>query len=475
MNTDDAELEEVLEDMELDDEPWFSSENVQKRNIDTIGRFLGKEKQTLAPITFPRYYRELLMWALQHYIETETWEIVEVLGHRGRMPRYADVNTDYGKYENILCDGYLLLQKGHIRLVSSIKTSSRQAPSLVILSCEKKEGIDFAGGIREFVTENNPYKGKKLRFTSQIRFLTLPPRRWQDLTLDPVLKNEIENNTIGFLGRMEELAKYGISSRRGLILVGEPGTGKTLICKVLMNHSPDITCILSDGSCLTNCLYISYLYELAQDLRPTIVFIEDIDLIAEERRESHYTRAEALASLLCALDGVEECKEVVTVATTNFIETIDKALSERPSRFDRIIRLPLPSLERRKELISSLSCKIPMDDAVQEYLAQKTHNYTPAQIQEVAYSLAIEHKHCSRCYEVGNCQFTVGDVDNVLAKINHTKQQFGFKKMRGNGNGLGDEIAQYTSIRRGVDNFKEGKRAETINDDTRNSYTSFGR
>lgn len=443
MNTDDEQLEEVLEDMEMGDEPWFSSENVQKRNIDAIARFLDKERQILVPVTFPRYYRELLAWALEHYTETEGWKIAEMLGHRGRMPRYTDVNTDYGKYENILCDGYLLLQKEDSRMVISIKASSRQPPSLVIVSHGKKEGVDFAEGVHKFISENNPYKGKNLKFTGHIRFLELPSKSWQDITLAPELKEEIETNTICFLSRAAELSKYGISPRRGIILVGEPGTGKTLICKVLMNYSSGITCILAEGSCLTNSLYISDLYELAQDLSPSIVFIEDLDLIAEERRESHYTRAGALATLLSALDGVEECKEVVTVATTNFIETIDKALAERPSRFDRIIRLTAPSLEQRKEFIKSLSMRIPMDEVAQDYLAHTSNNYTPAQIQEAAYSLVIEHRHDLLCRELGCCRFGIDEVNNILCKTN-SKKEMGFKKVGNNGNKSG-EYAIYDS------------------------------
>ena len=441
---DDNELEEILEDMEMGDEPWFNSENGQKRNIETIARFLGKEKQALVPLSFPRYYRELLAWALAHYIENKGWEITDVLGHRGRMPRYADVNTDYDRYENLLCDGYLLLQKEDSRIVVSIKTSSRQPPSLVIVSHGQKEGVDFAEGVQKFVTGNNPYKGKKLKFTGHIRFLELPPKSWQDITLAPALKDEIETNTVGFLNRTVELAKYGISPRRGIILVGEPGTGKTLICKILMSQSSGITCILAEGSCLTSSLYISDLYELAQDLSPSMVFIEDIDLIAEERRESHYTRAEALATLLSALDGIEECEEVVTVATTNFIETIDKALAERPSRFDRIIRLTAPLLEHRKELIKALSGRIHMDEAAQDYLARRTDGYTPAQIQEAAYSLVIEQKHDLLCSELGCCRFGINEVNNILCKTN-SKKEMGFSKVGNNGDKSG-EYAIYDSM-----------------------------
>ncbi len=91
--------------------------------------------------------------------------------------------------------------------------------------------------------------------------------------------------------------------------------------------------------------YIPQLYELAQDISPCIVFIEDIDLISQNRMGWGYTKGTAILSLLSVLDGVEECYEIVTVATTNHLETLDKAIDRRPLRFDRIIEIPYPSLE----------------------------------------------------------------------------------------------------------------------------------
>ena len=109
-------------------------------------------------------------------------------------------------------------------------------------------------------------------------------------------------------------------------------TGKTLIAKIPMNQSSGITCIVADEELLTEREYIRNLYELAQDLKPSIVFIENIELVGEDRR---YGISRSLFSLLSSLDGIRECDGVVTVATTNSIETIDRALKERPSRFDR--------------------------------------------------------------------------------------------------------------------------------------------
>ena len=446
----DEDEEEFIDDMDMDEDelpPFLLSERSRKRNSDTIREFLGKGEQVHSPIVKPRYYCDLLAWALQHHIESQGWKIIKTLGYYGAIPRYMDVNHDYNEYKNALCFGSLLLQREDKRIVASIRAIPEHSALLVIVSRHKKETQQFAEGIEKFATGDRLYKGKNLGLGNRICFLNLPPKSWQDLALDSILKDEIETNTIGFLKRTEELSRYRIPPRRGIMLVGEPGTGKTLISKILMNNSPGITCIAADESGLTSSRYINELYELARDLSPTIVFIEDIDLVGEDRRESHYSRGQALTALLSRLDGIEECENVVTVATTNFLENIDKALTERPSRFDRIIQLPSPSLMQRKELIRYLSQTIPLDEAIQEYLARRTENYTPAQVQEVVYSLVIEHEHNHDSDETSRCKFSIDDVDSVLARINRKNRPMGFRKQASNGNGSKHEAMSYSEVK----------------------------
>ena len=435
-------MEEDVEEVDPDDEmhPFYNPYQARKRNLDTIRAFLGSGKQTQIPIVLPRYYGDLLAWALQRYIERDGWKVVKAIGTYGLTPSYTNVSTSCDEYENVLSRGSLLLLKEDSRIVTTIKAEDPRPPaSLVVASCRKKEARKFADGVESIAKGPNLYGGKKLEFGGRIRFLSLSPKSWEDLILAPALKNEIEANTVGFLNRRAKLATYGIPPRRGVILVGEPGTGKTLISKILMSRSPGITCIVAHQSGLEHSRYIYELYNLAEDLKPSIVFIEDIDLVGEKR-------GEGLFSLLSALDGVEECRDIVTVASTNFLEVIDKALTERPSRFDRIIQLPPPSLEQRSELIRSLSQKIPMDENIQDYLARRTEHYTPAQVQEAAYSLVIDQGHSLDCDEPGGHEFGMTDVDNVLAKISRRTRELGFKRLGNSGNGSGVEAVSCSTV-----------------------------
>jgi cell division protease FtsH len=227
---------------------------------------------------------------------------------------------------------------------------------------------------------------------------------------------------VGFLKQSEQWTQYGIPSKRGILLAGEPGTGKTIICKALMTEAYGITCISTNGYALDSDNYLTELYELADDLSPSIVFIEDIDLIGQNRVEFGYQRGSALLALLAVLDGVEERKKIVTVATTNILESLDKALSQRPSRFDRVIKLTRPSVQQRRELICRLCRKIPINENIQEYISMKAENCTPAQLQEIIFSLVIQHTAGQ-----SELSFSKADVERAISRINDkNRYQIGF-------------------------------------------------
>jgi len=362
-----------------------------QKNRMAINRFLGKSRHTNHVAMLPRYYGELLTWALHRYLEREGWKITATLGYRGPEPIYVNVDTG-GESENLLMDGQMLIEKGDIRYIVTVDVNPRWRGSVQLEgpAKKKKEMADFIISVLAIAEKENFYRGKKIEFSGRIRFLDVKARSWDSIVLDTETKAEIGANTVDFLRRKDEWAKYGIPLKRGILLAGEPGTGKTIICRALMAEAEGITCVTTNGYALDDDDYITELYELAEDLSPSIVFIEDIDLIGQNRMEFGYTRGSALLSLLAVMDGVEEQREVVTIATTNCLETLDKALSQRPARFDRVIKLSRPSIEQRIELVRSLCEKIPLDEETQEYIADKTENCTPAQLQEVIYSLVIQ-------------------------------------------------------------------------------------
>jgi cell division protease FtsH len=162
--------------------------------------------------------------------------------------------------------------------------------------------------------------------------------------------------------------------------------------------------------------YIPDLFSIAQDLSPSMVFIEDMDFIGQERQDFYRGNA-PLISLLAEMDGIAEQTAIVTVATTNNLETLDKALSERPSRFDRVFRITRPNYQQRTELVKHLSEKIPLSENVTEYIVEKTNGFTPAQVQEVLHGMVISNSGMGET----TMHFNRSDVDSTIALLNIRK------------------------------------------------------
>ena len=399
------------------------------KNKRTLGLFLGGGRRVHEAAIVPWYYGGLLTWALKRYMEKEGWQAVRTLGYELGEPVHTGVNTGCGQQENLLANGQLLIEKEASRLVVTVKIHPLGTNSVLVEgpANRRDEVRGFMAGVCTLAREQNFYRGEKLefasRFAGRLRFLQLKDRSWESIILDENTKNEVWANTVGFLARKEWWPKHGISPKRGLLLAGEPGTGKTVICKALMAQASGVTCIAANAYALDEDEYLTDLYKLAEDLSPCIVFIEDIDLIGQNRYECGYQRGSALLSLMSVLDGIEEKKNIITVATTNCLDMLDRALSQRPSRFDRVVRLTKPSFDQRLEIVSRLCQRVPLTDNLQRYVAGRTDGFTPAQVQEVIYSLVIEQTDDDSAAHI----FSEQEVDRIVSRINgKTRHPLGF-------------------------------------------------
>ena len=150
----------------------------------------------------------------------------------------------------------------------------------------------------------------------------------------------------------------GIKPPKGVILYGEPGTGKTLLAKAVANStsasflrvvgSELIQKYLGDGPKL-----VRELFRVAEDMSPSIVFIDEIDAIWTKRYDSNSGGEKeiqrTMIELLTQMDGFEARGEVKVIMATNRIETLDPALL-RPGRIDRKIEFPLPDIKTKRHI-----------------------------------------------------------------------------------------------------------------------------
>ena len=384
----------------------------QKKNFKNIEAFLGTGKHELQIQSVAGYYSQLLSWALKQHMERQNWIVERYLGFKYPEPVFVEVETGVNKHEKCLIDGQILAHRGRVRLVLTADLTSRGYHTLTIetRSSHKKQMAGFIESLERIMHEENLYRAKKLEFCGQFSFLDIKERAWESVVIDADLKKEIRANTVDFFKNKVVWDGFGIPAKRGILLSGEPGTGKTIICRALMTEAENVTCITASAYYMDMFEYISDLFEVAQDLAPSIVFIEDIDMIAQERNEYGYNRGPALLSLLSEMDGIEETKQVVTVATTNCLESLDRAVKNRPARFDRIVELPRPEFKERLLQVEALCQKIPLNPENREYIARHSEGCTPAQVQEVVFGLAVEHS--------GNvADISSTDIDHVLSRL----------------------------------------------------------
>jgi len=147
-----------------------------------------------------------------------------------------------------------------------------------------------------------------------------------------------------FWSKEQKFREHGFLWKRGIMLYGPPGSGKTVLCQQLSEQivkRGGISVYLTQPNITAEGLRV---LRLIEPDRPIIVMIEDIDSIVERGGESH---------LLHLLDGELQIDNVVYVATTNYPERMDKRLVNRPSRFDEIIKIGMPSAAARAVFITN--------------------------------------------------------------------------------------------------------------------------
>ncbi|NPA10643.1 MAG: AAA family ATPase [Epsilonproteobacteria bacterium] len=181
-----------------------------------------------------------------------------------------------------------------------------------------------------------------------------------DVTFDDVagiseVKEELVE-IVDFLKNPQKYSSFGINLPKGVLLVGPPGVGKTLIAKALAGEA-GVPFFYQSGSSFVQ-MYVGVgakrvrdLFSKAKALAPSIIFIDEIDAIGKARGNLRNDEREAtLNQLLTEMDGFEGSEGVIVIGATNKVELLDEALL-RPGRFDRRIFVELPGLKDRIEIL----------------------------------------------------------------------------------------------------------------------------
>lgn len=229
---------------------------------------------------------------------------------------------------------------------------------------------------------------RRQRFAADCRFLELPEASvWDQLILPEETQRQVRANTVGFLKRYPLHKQHGLPVRRGVLLHGPPGTGKTMIGRALAQEC-ESTFILVTSSQIEAGEDVARIFRLAGRLAPTILFFEDLDLVGADRHRN--SDREVLGELLTQLDGLEQLDGVVTVATTNDLTAIEPALKDRPSRFDVVVEVPPLDAEKCQQYIRKWFATRQIGCAELTGVSRMHAPLTGAQLQEICTAASLK-------------------------------------------------------------------------------------
>ncbi|XP_067215423.1 ATPase family AAA domain-containing protein 2-like isoform X1 [Linepithema humile] len=196
--------------------------------------------------------------------------------------------------------------------------------------------------------------------------------------------------------------RYHITPPKGVLFHGPPGTGKTLIARALANEcsqgSKKMTFFMRKGAdCLSKWVgeserQLRLLFEQAQQMKPSIIFFDEIDGLAPVRStKQDQIHASIVSTLLALMDGLSDRGEVIVIGATNRIDAIDPAL-RRPGRFDRELFFPLPAMKERSEIlkIHVSKWKSPPSDQLLEILAEKATGYCGSDLRALCTEAVLQ-------------------------------------------------------------------------------------
>ncbi|GAB7090889.1 CDC48 family AAA ATPase [Halorubrum luteum] len=191
-------------------------------------------------------------------------------------------------------------------------------------------------------------------------------------------------------------SKLGIEPPQGVLLHGPPGTGKTLLAKAVANETSASFFSIAGPEIISKYYgeseqQLREIFEDAKEESPSIIFIDELDSIAPKREDvTGEVERRVVAQLLTMMDGLETRGQVIVIAATNRVDSVDPAL-RRPGRFDREIEIAVPDEVGRKEILQIHTRGMPLSDDVSlDRLADETHGFVGADIESLTKEAAMK-------------------------------------------------------------------------------------
>lgn len=252
--------------------------------------------------------------------------------------------------------------------------------------------------IRRLVSERSVFRGQVITVGAEVlgfghqvpvTFLSRPVVGRSDVILPDGVLDAIERQVLGVARHATRLRASGQHLKRGVLLHGAPGTGKTHTVRYLLGQMDGVTAVVLSGGALGR---IREACSVARALQPSVVVVEDVDLIGEERMPrmgpvmGHHP---LLFQLLSEMDGLDSDIDVTFLLTTNRPEILEPALAARPGRVDLAVELPLPDAAARRRLVRLYQGDVELDLAEPDWVIERTDGVTASFLKELIRKAAL--------------------------------------------------------------------------------------
>jgi cell division protease FtsH len=299
------------------------------------------------------------------------------LGELLRMGRHVDVGPV--EYEDLADSpsstrrcvrfGVFLLSDGARRFAVMVRNADPHGPMrsamIEVLADDEAAGRQLLVDLRSLAVQHSVLRGQVLALGpgegqsyGHLRFV---PRPWiarDHVVLPDQTLARIERHVVGVAEHGERLRAAGQHLKRGVLLYGPPGTGKTHTVRYLLGRRRETTAFLLSGQSLG---LISQACTLARVFTPSLVVLEDVDLIAGDRSLVQIGSNPLLFEVLNQIDGLSEDVDVTFLLTTNRVDILERALAQRPGRVDAAVEIAVPDADGRRRLLRLYGAPVGLD------------------------------------------------------------------------------------------------------------------
>ena len=262
--------------------------------------------------------------------------------------------------------GFLIEQSASI-LCANSGSAGNKGPfvSITVPRIYRTEATEWLDSfVEKAIGQFNVLKGRVLSATatktgmdlSIITDAKVSPR--SALIMDDAVWDELELNASVLTERNEDLKALGMSTRRGVLLEGKPGVGKSQLCRTFAEELNQQGCTVVHVSYSVGSHQLKSVFDSAEHLGKVVFILDDIDLYLRKRNDGD---PGALSDFLSVMDGAAKYDDILVLGTTNDVSVLDDA-AIRSARFDRVIKVSNPTFDNGARILDSLFAKIGIDN-----------------------------------------------------------------------------------------------------------------